>query len=200
MSEITVPDPDDLILGKLDLDQPSQVNRSAWTGRRKVVGLPGAALWTGQAAIDVLTTEVEERPWRAFLWGLNGPKNWFKWTLPCNSHAGGKPLVASGATAGNTLPLSGLTVSTTILTAGQFITVPLPSGHSRAVCLTADLVSNGAGGATASFVPALGEVPTLGATVETKDPFIPMSLAETQQGFGLEGSVSGASFAVVEAL
>ena len=149
MSEITVPDVNDLILTGLSLSAPAQVNRSKWTGKRKVVGLPGIELWRAQISIDIQATEEAERPWRAFLWGLKGPTNWFRHILPCATHAGSKPTVAAGASDGYALPLTGLSVSTAILKAGQFMTVPLPSGAYRVVCLTADLTSDGSGNATA---------------------------------------------------
>lgn len=200
MTEITVPDPEGLLLDELRLSAPAQVNRSAWTGRRKVVGLPGTETWRGKATIDMMATEDEERDWRAFLFGFGGQANWFRWPLPCATHLGPKPTVAAGASNGYTLPLTGMLASTRILKAGQFMTVPLPSGHSRAVCLTADLRADGSGNATATFRPALNETPTLGATVETTDPFIPMSPVESEQGFGMADGVSGASFDVEEAL
>lgn len=198
MTEITIPDRDGLLLDGLSLLAPAQVNRSIWTGSRKVVGLPGLELWRGKATIDILATEVEERPWRAFLFALRGPANWFRWYLPCNTHIGPRPTVAAGASNGYSLPLTGMQPNARILDAGQYITVPLPSGHSRAVCLTADLVTNGSGNATATFEPALTETPTLGATVETTDPFIPMSLTAPEQGFGLADGLSGTSFDVEE--
>lgn len=199
MSEITVPDYDDLILTGISLSAPAQVNRSAWTGKRKVVGQPGMDLWKASVTIDTQATEEAERPWRAFLWGLKGPVNTFRWYLPCTRHIGGKPTVDTGAGDGYTLPLTGLHPSTTILKAGQYMTVPLPSGYVRTVCLTADLVSDSSGDATAAFVPALSETPTLGATVETADPYILFSPTEAAQGFGYDGGVAGASFDVEEA-
>ncbi len=199
MSEITVPDYDDLILTGLSLSAPAQVNRSVWTGKRKVVGMPGIELWKGSITIDTQATETAEQPWRAFLWALKGPVNSFRWKLPCATHGGSKPTVDTGASNGYALPLTGLSPSTTILKAGQFMTVPLPSGAYRLVCLTADLVSNGSGKATAQFVPALGEIPTTDVTVETKDPFILFSPTEAVQGFGYDGGVSGTSFDVEEA-
>lgn len=199
MSEITVPDAEALLLDGLFLSQPAQVNRSVWTGTRKVIGMPGVELWRGRATIDILATEEEEQPWRAFLFGLDGPVNWFRWPLPCHSHIGPKPTVAGGATDGYTLPLVGMQPNARILRAGQFMAVPLPSGHWRAVCLTADLRVNADGEATASFRPALGEAPTAGATVETTDPFIPMALVQSEQGFAQSDGVSGASFDVEEA-
>jgi hypothetical protein len=197
MSEILVPSAYSLFLDELTLTSPSQLNRSGWTGKRKVVGLPGIELWRGKATIDLLTTEEEERPWRAFLFALRGSANWFKHVLPCNTHAGSRPVVASGATNGYTIPLSGMAAGT-ILKAGQFMTVPLPSGYNRAVCLTTNLVSSGGTG-TATFEPALGEVPTGGATVETIDPYIRMAPSSSTQGFSISDSVSSTSFDVEEA-
>lgn len=199
MAEITVPDPDELILSNLDLATPTQVNRSAWVGTRKILGLPGPAAWQGTVAIDTITTEEAERPWRAFLFDLEGPVNHFRWPLPCNTHIGPKPLVGAGATDGKTLPLTGMQPSTTILRAGQFMTVPLPSGHHRAVVLTAPLVTDASGNATATYKPALNEVPVEGATVETAYPFIPMSPVEGTMGLATAEGVSGTSFDVEEA-
>lgn len=76
--------------------------------------------------------------------------------------------------------------------------VPLPSGRVRTVCLTADLVSNVGGAATAVFKPMLGVTPTVGATVETKDVYIRMALIEDEQGFNLQDGISGATFDLEE--
>lgn len=200
MSEVTVPSPGDLLLDRLELSSPTQVNRSTWTGRRKVIGLPGVERWQGAVSIADIATETEERQWRAFLFALKGPANWFRLPLPCNQHPGGRPTVAAGTTNGYTLPLAGMAANTTILRAGQFMTVPLPSGHFRAVCLKADLVSNGSGTGTASFEPALNETPTLGATVETLNPFIPMAPVEPVLGLSMSQGVSGTSLDVEESL
>lgn len=198
MAEITVPAGDQISFTRLTLSTPVQQNRSEWTGRKQVIGLPGAELWAGQVAITGISTEEEERPWRAFLFGLRGPLNWFKWSLPCNEHVGSKPLVNAASSAGYTLPLDGMTASTTIAKAGQYMTVTLPSGRLRAVMLTADLTTNSSGEATASFVPALGEVPANNAAVETKAPFIPMSPVDATQGFETSEGISGTSFEVEE--
>jgi hypothetical protein len=199
MSEIIVPDYDGLLLDGLDLHAPAQVNRSAWTGTGKVIGMPGVELWRGKATIDILATEEEERPWRAWLFGLRGPVNWLRWPLPCGSHIGPKPVVDVGATDGYTLPLTGMQPNARIARAGQYLTVPLPSGHYRAVCLTADLRADASGDATAAFVPELGEIPDAGETVETVEPFIPMRLSADRQGFGMSDGISGSTFDVEEA-
>lgn len=175
MAEITVPDHDELRRVTPTLSAPAQANYSGWTGGRKVVGQPGIETWRGKIAIPDMTTEAEERPWRAFVFALKNQANWFRYKLPCADHVGNKPIVGDGPSNGYTLPLSGMTPSRTILEAGQYMTVPLPSGRLRAVCLTADLITNGSGQALAQFQPALSEIPAEGVTVETKDPFIPMS-------------------------
>lgn len=199
MTLIAVPDYDAMVLTSLGLLAPSQVNRSKWTGARKVIGMPGVETWRGKVSVETIVTEEEERPWRAFLFAMRGPVNSFRWPLPCNQHIGGKPVVGAGATAGYTLPLTGLQPNATVLKAGQFMTVPLPSGKFRAVVLTADLVGNGAGVGTASFEPALTEIPATGAVLESAAPFIEFAMIETEQGLGTEQGVSGTSFDVEEA-
>ena len=200
MSEVTVPIPGDLILSGPRLSSPAQVNRSTWTGRRKVIGLPGVEVWQGTVAIADIATEEQERQWRAFLFRLKGPANWFRFPLPCNQHPGNRPTVAAGASNAYILPLAGMQPNTLILRAGQFMTVPLPSGHRRAVCLTADLVANGSGVANAVFEPALNETPAFGATVETLAPFVAMSPIDSAIGLATASGVSGTSFEVEEAL
>lgn len=200
MSEILVPDARELQLTNLDFNSPSQVNRSAWTGRRKVIGLAGTETWQGTASVSLIATEAEERQWRAFLFGLKGPENWFRWPLPRNSHIGAKPKVASGAGDGYSLPLTGMQPNTRILQAGQFITVPLPSGHARSLCLMADLRTDASGNATATFEPALNEAPTQGATVETVAPYVPMSPVDPTVSLNTVEGVSSFSIAVEEAL
>ena len=199
MSELTVPNHDNLYLDELRLYAPAQVNRSEWTGRRKVIGGPGREVWRGNVTIADIATEVDERPWRAFLFALRGPVNWFRWPLPCNTHIGPKPIVAAGAGNAYSLPLTGMQPNARILSAGQFMTVPLPSGHARAVCLSSDLVTDGIGNAIASFEPALGEVPIVGVTIETTSPYIPMSSTGSEAGFSLSDGVSGTSLEVEEA-
>lgn len=199
MAEVALPPGDALTIDSYDVTSPAQVNRSAWTGTRKVVGLPGAEQWTASISIGDLATEIGERPWRAFLFGLRGVANWFRLPLPCQPHVGNMPTVRTGAGSGYTLPLAGLAASTTVLTAGQFMTVPLPSGRWRTVCLRQDLVTNGQGQATASFDQALTEIPTAGVTVESKNPFLPMSLAVATAGLSLSQGVAGRSFDLEEA-
>lgn len=196
MAEITVPDKS-LIVDKVwELDSPAQVNRSGWTGRGKTVGLPGAELWSFSARVRFRSTIADQRPWRAFFTSLKGLQNTFKFHLECQRHIGPAPQVDTGAGDGYTLPLKGMSASTILLVAGQCMTVPLPSGHMRLVCLADDLITDAAGKAVANFTPALGEVPALNAVVETANPYSPVMLTTRKFSSG------GGSFAfdAVEAL
>jgi hypothetical protein len=197
MSEITVPSQAGLILDSLTLSAPMQANRSAWTGRRKSIGLPGTEGWKGRISIDLQATEDDEQPWRAFLFALGGPANWFKYQIACDQIAVSNPTVGSGASNGYTLPMAGIGTGT-FLRAGQWMTVPLPSGRKRAVCLIADLVGS-SGTGTASFRPALGETPAGGATIEATDPYIPFSPTSDELGFDFSQGVASTSFDVEEA-
>ncbi len=200
MAEVIVPDYDELQVIELDFDEPAQVNRSAWTGTRKAIGLPGAGLWTGQIAVENIATEAEERQWRAFIAKLRGIQNWFKVYLPCQLHIGPAPVVAAGASNGYSLPLTGMSPSTRILEAGQHMSVPLPSGHVRAVRLTADLVTDLSGGAVAEFGPALNEVPTLGVAVETANPYVRVAASASRNPIPQNNGISGFTLDVEEAL
>lgn len=183
MTLITLPTGFEFDAEDWEIDVPAQVNRSVFTKRRKVIGLPGAESWSCRLTVEPIATETDERPWRAFLLSLRGQQNTFNVKAACQSPPAGTPTVNSGATAGYTLPITGLAISQTILKAGQFMTVPLPSGHKRLVCLTADLVSNGSGNATATFEPALTEVPTTSTAIEMSNPYCPMSLKARSNGW-----------------
>lgn len=199
MTEILMP-AGDLEDVEIELDQNFQVNRSAWTGRRRVSGMPGAQKWYARAVVPHIATEDEERPWRLFLLSLRGPIHWFRFPIACSQHEGSNPTVRSGAGPLTTLALQGLAPSSTALKAGQYMTVPLPSGRHRLVMLTADLTSNSSGQGTATFVPELMETPATGATVETIDPFLMAALMDSRQGWKLSNGVSVFQLNVEEAL
>ncbi|KTT72615.1 hypothetical protein [Sphingomonas endophytica] len=153
--------------------EPATVNRSGWTNTSKLVGLPGAGLWSATGTFVTIIGERAALRWRGFFTALRGQRHVFplvaierqRQTTIAN------PRVASGATGGDTLPLKGLPASTAVLLCGELMTVPLPSGHQRLVCLTRDLVSDGAGTAIAAFGPELGEAPAADALVEIGEPF-----------------------------
>lgn len=56
---------------------PAQINRSAWTGRSKILGLAGIEYWTARAVFRVLPREDNVRHARAFFASLRGQINTF---------------------------------------------------------------------------------------------------------------------------
>ena len=199
MAEIPMP-AGDLEDVEIELDQNFQVNRSAWTGRRRVSGMPGAQKWYASAVVPDIATEDEERPWRAFLLSLRGPVHRFRFPVACSQQVGRNPTVRTGAAPFTTLPLQGLRPNATILHAGHYMTVPLPSGHHRLVMLTAPLVTNGSGQADAQFTPELTEAPTAGTVVEITDPYMHAALIDPRQGWKLSGGLSSFIIQAEEAL
>lgn len=199
MTLITLPDPDAIRLLSLDLDVPDQLNESPFTRRSQVVGLPGAETWYLSAALEPITTEMEERPWRAFMFSMRGRQNRFHFPFCKQRHIGTRPLVGAGSNAGYTLPLTAMQPSTRILQAGQFLTVPLPSGRYRLVMLATDLITDASGNAVANLNVALTEPPIAGSVVVSDTPFLPVRNTEGRVSMSYDNAISGSSFALVEA-
>lgn len=199
MVEIPFPTSANVVSFELSLDENVQVNRSGWTKRRKVMGLPGAQKWQATFNPHTIYDLDDRRDWRAFLVALEGPVNNFRLPVAETQRTGSNPTVAAGANAGSTLPLTGLPAGQTVLRAGDYMTVPLPSGHHRLVLLTADLVATGVGIATAQFRPDLTEPPAQGATVETIEPFALMALTGSENGWREERGGMEINFSVEEA-
>lgn len=182
--------------------EPAIVNRSGWTNTSKVVGLPGAGLWRATGTFVTIVGERAALRWRGFFTSLRGQRNSFPLIAierPMQT-AIANPQVATGAGSADTLPLKGLPVSTAILLAGELMTVPLPSGHKRLVCLTADLVSDANGTAIAAFGPELGEIPALNTVVEIREPFALVRQTSEPPGWDVDvGQTYTFPFAVEEA-
>lgn len=181
---------------------PAQLNRSSWTGRSKIVGLPGAAYVSVTAEFVTQIGEDRARPWRAFFKQI--ARRWNSFRVPLGEAiqtAAANPSVRAGATAGTTLPLQGLPASAAVLRTGDFMTVRLPSGHERPVCLVAPLNSNGSGQGTAVFDTELGEVPATGIAVEIGRPWGLMRLTSDVPGWDVDpGQLYSFSIAAEEAL
>ena len=163
---------------------PAQENESGWTGTGKIVGLPGAQKWSATGEFVTIIGEDRGKPWRGFFMSLMGPVHSFPvyageqiQTVVAN------PTVAAGAGNANTLPLQGLPANTAVLVAGDFMTVFLPSGYRRLVCLTSPLTSDADGKAVAVFQPELGETPAAGAMVGIQRPYALMRQTSEPPGW-----------------
>lgn len=200
MAEIPFPATANVVNFSPSLDERLQVNTSEWTGARKVSTLPGAQKWSAKFSPHQLLAAASRKEWRAFLIALRGQVNSFRLPVCQRQHEGANPVVASGANAGATLPLGGMPGSAKFLDAGDYLTVPLPSGHNRLVMLTADLIANSSGAGVAQFRPFLNEVPVAATSVESKDPFAQMALTQATNGWTEDRGAMGIAFSVEEAL
>jgi hypothetical protein len=199
MAEIALPS-SEFARVTVELEQNYQVNRSAWTGRRRTTQLPGAERWFATAQTDALATELDERPWRAFMVAAGAAPNKFRLPVACSQTDATGAAVQTATDGGNTLPLTGLPLTETVLEAGQYMTVVLASGHHRLVMLIAPLVSNGAGNATATFLPGLAGVASLGAAVELADPYLMAAFLSSKQGWTTEDGKTQFTIEAEEAL
>lgn len=187
MAIITPPAPLPLRGAKWRLPPSAQVNKSAWTGTSKTVGLPGAQNWTVTAAFVTQIGQDRARRWRGFFVQVSQPYQRFPvGAVEAPQTNAANPSVRAGAGNYNSLPLQGLPANQVVLLAGDLMTVPLPSGHQRLVCLSADLVSNGQGQCTAIFGPELGGSPAIGVVVEIREPFSLVRLVSDPPGWDVE--------------
>jgi hypothetical protein len=175
------------------LDRPAQVNRSAYTGARRVVANPWHGKWSARVELSTIVGEGNVRPWRAFLAKLKGQINTFGLTATEGpQHAAANPTLASAAAQGAT---SVTLASSPPLTAGMFATFVYASGNNQLVQLTADIAAG-----VISFEPPLREAYSAGWTVETKVPWALVALTDSVVGWSVDaGQLYGISFDVEEA-
>ncbi|MCP3729250.1 hypothetical protein M9978_02315 [Sphingomonas sp. MG17] len=203
MALINPPAPLRLRNAKWRANVPAQVNRSGWTGKRKVVGQAGAFWWSMSGEFVPIIGQTNVVAWRGWFLDLEGPVHRFPVrAVEVQQTAASNPTVASGSTDGFSVPLQGLPLSATVLPKGSLMTITLPSGHGRLVSLSAALVSNGSGLGTATFKQELTETPEIGDAVEIRWPFSTMSLAsDFPPGWGVDpGQIYSFSIEAEEAL
>ena len=163
------------------LVQPAQQNISQWTGKRQV--LPSSRGWWECAiTLPPIVGETDANSWRSFFAKARGAANDFQ--VPANeiaqSSATATPLVNGAGQTGRTLATDGWPLSSTVLKAGQYVTI-----GNQMLQLTADVVSNGTGQATISFEPAIRVSPADNAAIEFKNPYALMYFIE-DPGFSIE--------------
>jgi len=156
------------------LVQPAQNNISSWTGARQV--LPSnRGWWECQITYPPIVGTSNFNAWRSFTAQMRGAGNDVQIPVdPTAQSAIANTMLVNGANqTGRSINVDGLPNSTTVLTAGQFVTI-----GNQLLQLTANVTSNGTGQATLSFEPAIRAAPADNATVEFKNPYALMYLTE----------------------
>jgi len=120
----------------------------------------------------------DAQAWLGALVQLNKLSNVFQltppsYTGPVGGYAGADPLVAGASQVGTSLDCDGVTPSTLIVSAGDYMEV-----NDEFKMVIADATSDGAGLVTINFEPALRASPSNNATVEIQTPELNLRLRE----------------------
>lgn len=176
-------------------DNPAQVNRSGWTGRRKAAILIAAPMWRAQVALTTKQSDIDVFAWRAFLMKLRGVQNSFRLKAVEKSQIAGVTVLVKGAgQTGFSLVTDGWGAAGLKLKAGQMITV-----GDQLIMLGADVIADGTGTATLTLESYMRASPADNAPVEVANPTAIMALGETVQGWNVDpGRLYGFSFACEE--
>jgi hypothetical protein len=179
-----------------ELDNPAQVNRSSWTGRRQVVALPGATRWRAKVVLTPKMSEIEVLAWRAFLMQLRGQQNTFRLRAVEKSQITGvSPLVNGAGQSGYSLSTDGWGAAGLKLVAGQFITI-----GDQLIPLGVDVVANSSGQAVLTLDTRLRLSPADNAAIEVSYPTAIMALASSTISWSVDpGRLYGFAFDAEEA-
>jgi hypothetical protein len=138
----------------------AEVTRSDWTGTTRILK-KGVPRW--QASISVVPGSTAALlAWNAFFAQCDGPSNIF--AVPAVEFAQTTLLAPQSVTAGQTtspIVITGLPTSQTILPAGSRMVIGSSATDQQMFRLTADLVSNGSGVASAAINPGALQFPTV---------------------------------------
>ena len=153
---------------------PAQTNVSEWTGRRQTVA-SGRGWWECQLSLPPIVGTTNINAWRSFIAKSRGSANDFQIPVDptAQSASTATPLVNGAAQTGRTLNTDGWPLSTTVLQAGQYVTI-----NNQLLQLTENVTSNGSGVATLTFEPPVRTAPADNAAIEYKNPFCLMYLVE----------------------
>lgn len=180
MATITVPSTMPIRRIQWSLTQPTQLNRSGWTGARQVVGLAGGNMWRASAEFAPIVGEASVRPWRSFFAKLLGNLNVFQ--LPASEgqqHSGSEPTISSGSSGATSVVCS---ASQSLVKAGMFATIKLADGSYQLVQVTSDFTTT-----TLNFLPSLRQAPATGAgSLETKNPYCVVCLSSDTTGWAVD--------------
>lgn len=153
---------------------PAQTNISDWTGRRQTVA-SGRGWWECQITFPPIVGTTNINAWRSFIAKSRGSANDFQVPVDpiAQSTSTATPLVNGAGQTGRTLNTDGWPLSTTVLQAGQYVTI-----NNQLLQLTENVTSNGSGVATLTFEPPIRTAPADNAAIEYKNPFCLMYLVE----------------------
>lgn len=173
------------------LERPAQVNRSAYTGSRKVATDPWHALWRARAElVPIVGDAAKARSLRAFVASLRGAVNTVR--LPA-TEGGQKGLTAATVQTTAAQGASAMTVAGCYLLPGHMITV---NDQLLQVVTSAPSGSNCA----ITFEGSLRAAANAGTVIETGNPTCLVALTGSAAGWAVDpGQLYSSSFEFEEA-
>ncbi|WP_277969311.1 hypothetical protein [Sphingomonas echinoides] len=162
------------------IDQPGQVNRGEFTGRRRVTLLAAAPRWFAKVTLPPISGENRVLDWRAFVVDCDGVANSFR-VVACERDqiSGTLDVRVKGANqGGHALITSGWGAAGEKLKRGQFITL-----GDQLLMLNAAVVADANGNATLSIKPYIRVVPADQASIEVKRPYAVMAMTDPKNGW-----------------
>ena len=150
----------------------------------QVVVAPPGARWSMSFTLRPFT-EREGREWYSALTQLSNLENTFEALPPdfggtISGYIGPNPVVNGGGQLGTSLTCDGVTASTLIARAGDYMEV---QGAFKVI--TADAISDGTGNVTLNFEPAIRQPIPDNAVVELQAPKVTMRLANPEAVLGV---------------
>ena len=163
--------------------QPTQVNRSEFTGATRTVILAQAPFWAASVSYPAVVGERRFRPWRSALMRLQGRANPFRLSA-CEGpqHDFFQQVVVDGAgQQGYSLKVRGVLPGTQLLD-GMFVTV----GEDLYQIVADTPLAGASGKLTLSIMPHLAGGFPDGLAIETMRPWALMQLSTDQQGWTVD--------------
>lgn len=161
------------------LRQPTQVNRSEFTSRRRVTILSAAPRLSAKVTLPRIIGEDRVLDWRAFAADCEGRANKFQLIACERDQINLSSVVIAGADqGGRRLQTAGWGAPGLKLRRGQFVTV-----DEQLLILMVDVIASADGTAQLSFKPHVRLVPANGAPIEVRRPYAIMSMASDDTGW-----------------
>ncbi|MBB4611602.1 hypothetical protein [Sphingomonas yabuuchiae] len=179
------------------IDQPAQVNRGEFTGKRRVTLLTAAPRWYATVSLPPILGEDAALAWRAFVVDCDGIANRFKVIACERDQVADNPVVVvdGSGQGGRMLRVRGWGSAGTKLRRGHFVTV-----NEQLLSVQADVVVGADGRASIAVKPYIRIATTDGAPVEVKRPYAVMAMSDPKNGWKVGiGQNYGVSFNCEEA-
>lgn len=153
---------------------PTQANVSSWTGKRQVVA-SGRGWWECDFNLPPIVGSTNINAWRAFVALARGTANDFYIPVDPTAQSALSNTVRTNGTdqTGRAIATDGWPNSTTVLQAGQFVTI-----NDQLLQVTSNVTSNGSGQATIAVEPPVRQPVADNSVVEYKNPFCKMYMTE----------------------